>query len=261
MKTELSNPAFTFTEVSNYLKRGWHVLPLHSRGYAGKCDCGRSTCQSPAKHPLTPHGINDATSDIATVRDWIRQWPRANWGIATGSRSGLIVLDIDGPVGAASIARYKVPFSFYVTTSRGWHGYFRLPKTGNYPSLVQLLPGVDIRSEGGYIIAPPSTHISGTKYEVYCDHALALPPYWLLEIIARKNHRLPAARKEAFLQGERNSELFRRGCGFARNSGMNYRRLHAWLSATNKNRCRPPLEEKEVSTITLSILKTIRKDG
>lgn len=250
----------TLHHLYTYSARGWQLLPLCSP-HLGKCSCGNRDCPSPAKHPLTQHGANDSTSDLKTIQAWYRQWPSANWGIATGSKSGLLVLDVDGKDGNSSLARFKVPFSFYVTTCRGWHGYFHLPKAGRYPSLAQLLPGVDIRAEGGYVIAPPSVHISGTRYEVYCNEELASAPAWLIETIEKRRTTLPTARKEIFLPGERNTELFRRGCGFARSPGMNYRRLHAWISATNQNRCRPPLGGKEVSTITESILKSIRKDG
>src|SRR5262245_28545135 len=77
-----------------YAHRGWSVLPVHTVTN-GQCTCGNVTCASPGKHPRTAHGVKDATSDEATIRQWWSQWPKANIGIATGAISGLVVLDID----------------------------------------------------------------------------------------------------------------------------------------------------------------------
>ncbi len=77
-----------------YAHRSWSVLPLHSIN-ASRCSCGNLACQSSGKHPLTPHGVYDATTDESTIREWWSRWPDANVGIATGARSGLLVLDFD----------------------------------------------------------------------------------------------------------------------------------------------------------------------
>ena len=77
-----------------YAERGWHVIPVHSvKG--GGCSCGKADCPSPAKHPRTPHGLKDASLDIATIESWWSRWPDANIGIVTGAGSGIVVLDID----------------------------------------------------------------------------------------------------------------------------------------------------------------------
>src|SRR5262249_49968906 len=62
-----------------YAGRGWPVLPL----------------KPSRKDPLTPHGVRDATTDPAQIRQWWTKWPDANVGIATGKHSGLVVLDVD----------------------------------------------------------------------------------------------------------------------------------------------------------------------
>src|SRR5688572_22199372 len=82
----------------HYAERGWLILPLHSV-INGQCTCGNAECaQSAGKHPLAelvPHGLKEATTDASTVRRWFTQKPSANIGIATGTSSHLMVLDID----------------------------------------------------------------------------------------------------------------------------------------------------------------------
>ena len=75
-------------------RRGWHVLPLHW-ATDGRCSCGDLDCSSVGKHPLTSHGVYDATTDETTIRDWWDEYPEANIGIATRKVSGVIVLDVD----------------------------------------------------------------------------------------------------------------------------------------------------------------------
>jgi hypothetical protein len=77
-----------------YAARGWPMIPLHSPE-SGQCSCKYSTCNSPAKHPRTEHGLRDASTDRTVIERWFRMWPSSNIGLATGATSGIIVLDID----------------------------------------------------------------------------------------------------------------------------------------------------------------------
>jgi hypothetical protein len=126
---------------------GWHVLPLS----AGTKD-----------RPATRHGFKDATADTAEVVDLWTRMPNANVGIATGKVSGLVVIDVDPPHGpetirtlAASIG--ALPTTLVALTPRGAHAYFNYPSVEVRSSAGRLGPGVDVRAEGGYIVAPPST--------------------------------------------------------------------------------------------------------
>jgi hypothetical protein len=74
--------------------RGWAVFPLHWVE-DGNCSCPKLQCPKAGKHPLTKHGVTEATTDKAQIRAWWQQHPEANIGIATGAQSGLIVLDVD----------------------------------------------------------------------------------------------------------------------------------------------------------------------
>src|SRR5262249_33902025 len=78
----------------SYIERGWPVLPLHWPS-GGVCSCGQQDCSSVGKHPLTSHGVKDATTDRRVVRDWWNENPDANIGLRTGRSSGVLVLDVD----------------------------------------------------------------------------------------------------------------------------------------------------------------------
>ena len=78
-----------------YASFGWAVFPVHSIR-DGKCTCGNPRCSSPGKHPLTRHGFKDATTAPAVIAAWWRKYPWANIAVATGGKSGrLLVIDID----------------------------------------------------------------------------------------------------------------------------------------------------------------------
>jgi putative DNA primase/helicase len=78
-----------------YAARGYRVLPMHWVK-DGRCGCSkRSACDRPGKHPMTKHGVNDASMDRDQIRAWWKETPDANIGIATGSEAGILVLDID----------------------------------------------------------------------------------------------------------------------------------------------------------------------
>jgi hypothetical protein len=153
-----------------YAAKGWHVFPVHSISN-GKCTCGKQECEHAGKHPRTQHGLHDTTIDPETIkRWWAFAWPDANIGIATGEVSGIVVLDIDPRHGGdKSLAEIEERFGRLPNTLRsktgggGWHFFFRHP--GHYVKSITIMPGVDIKADGGYAVAPPSLHISGKSYE------------------------------------------------------------------------------------------------
>ena len=82
-----------------YSARGQPVLPLHWPEN-GVCSCGNPNCgRSSAKHPLTPNGLKDATTNPEQIRNWWTRWPDANIGIVTGKVSGIVVVDVDAGKG------------------------------------------------------------------------------------------------------------------------------------------------------------------
>src|SRR5262245_10913133 len=177
-----------------YARRGWAVLPIHTVTH-GQCSCGNTTCDSPAKHPRTAHGVHDATSDETSICRWWTRWPEANIGIATGAVSGLVALDVDtrhdGPESLQQLIQaHPTDFPETVRSLSGGGGSHLIFASPGQPisNKVGLMPGIDIRGDGGYIVAPPSLHASGNRYAWDpIDHpdamALAPMPDWLLALV------------------------------------------------------------------------------
>ena len=155
-----------------YAGRNWRVFPLHSV-QDGRCTCGHDCGKNAAKHPRVKGGFKAATTDARQIEEWFRKWPNANLGIATGAVSGLVVIDIDGADGLATlqalVAQHGVlPRTAIVKTARGWHLYFAMPATCT-PIPCSTGNCLDVRADGGYVVAPPSLHASGHVYQ-WCKH-------------------------------------------------------------------------------------------
>jgi hypothetical protein len=183
-----------------YAERGWHVLPCHHITATG-CSCRRTDCSSPGKHPRTASGFREATTSSGQVRQWWRRWPGANVGIRTGAQSRLVVLDVDPDHGGVEALRSLIaqhgrlrPGLRARTGSGGWHLYYAHPGESIPNSAGRLGPGLDVRGDGGYVIAPPSNHRSGGAY-IFNDEAATAPdmPDWLLHSVRRQ----PAPRRDA----------------------------------------------------------------
>jgi putative DNA primase/helicase len=158
-------------EALQYAARQWRVFPCHSV-QDGRCTCGRDCGKDAGKHPRVKGGFKVATTDGRQIEAWWRKWPDANIGIATGSVSGFMVIDIDGPNGLATlqalIAHHgALPRTAIVKTARGWHLYFKLPASDRTVPC-SAIDGLDVRADGGYVVAPPSRHASGHIYR-WCD--------------------------------------------------------------------------------------------
>jgi putative DNA primase/helicase len=185
-ETAAPNPCFAAALA--YAAQHWAVIPLFGV-VDGRCACGEADCHSPAKHPQTSRGLRDATCDKELLTEWWQRWPGANVGIVTGSVSGLVVLDVDGDTGAQSLRKLEqaegpLPQTLCATTGGGGrHLLFRHPGSKVPNSTGKLAPGLDVRGDGGYIVAPPSRHISGGAYQWLhpADQTpLAELPAWLL---------------------------------------------------------------------------------
>jgi hypothetical protein len=129
-------------------------------------------------------------ASIEEIETWLNQWPSANIGIVTGSISKLIVVDIDPRHGGTNelFKDYKTPCS--QTGGGGWHYYF----TSNsfITNRAGVLPGIDIRGEGGYVIAPPSLHTSGGSYKwlISPQNAPLLEfPHWIFQATEKKQDK------------------------------------------------------------------------
>lgn len=181
----------------SYARHAWAVFPLRPGG----------------KEPLTPHGFKDATTDEAAIREWWSRWPNANLGIATGSVSGLVVLDVDprhgGDESLRDLEAHHGPLPDTVTALTGGggeHRYFALPQGVTVRSRA-LAPGLELKAEGGYVVAPPSLHPSGRRYEWEVgrspDELAPAPlPRWLLELTYSEHGAERGRAYEPLLRGE-----------------------------------------------------------
>jgi len=239
-----------------YAQRGWRVVPLQSPAKGG-CSCGRADCASPAKHPRTSRGLKDGACDAQTIREWWKHWPAANIGITTGPESGIVILDVDGEPGLKSLREFeqrgwRVPDTPIVGTGKGSHIYFAWPAGRHIQnSVAKIGAGLDIRGEGGYVVAPPSMHISGTRYQWRdSGQELAACPEWLLSLtLGPKAAERPAqSAEQAIGKGGRTDHLTSLA-GSMNRRGMAPPAIEAALLAENAAKCEPPLPEAKVRRI------------
>ena len=170
-----------------YAQRGWSVLALYGVE-GGICQCGNPNCKSPGKHPVAHNGVKSATRDKRGINLTFK--PGNNVGIATGAPSGIWVLDIDGSAGEASLLALQekhgeLPATLEHRTGRGRHLIFDLGGEKIKNSVKRLGDGLDVRGDGGYIVAAPSLHVSGTAYRMGQGEPVEAPD-WLLDLVRRQ---------------------------------------------------------------------------
>ncbi len=135
-----------------YAEKGWQVFPL------------------PAKTKIPRVKWADVcTTERNMVAGWWDTDPDANIGIVTGSRSGIVVIDIDpGHGGYESLAELinqhgKLPDTPVARTGGGGeHLFFKHPNIEVRNSAGRIGPGIDVRGDGGYVVGAPSIHPNPT---------------------------------------------------------------------------------------------------
>lgn len=148
-----------------------YVIPLYGI-IDGKCSCGNMDCRSPGKHPAINDWRKQASIDPSIIGGWFRKWPNANVGVVTG-KLGFYVLDIDPRHGGnESLVKLQeqygtLPSPQVKTGGGGFHIYMVHQQEGEIRNKVNLddFSGIDLRGDGGYVVAPPSLHISGGRYD------------------------------------------------------------------------------------------------
>ena len=148
---------------------------------------------------VCPNGFKDATNDLTKVKSAWKQLPNLNIGIVTGKENGIVVVDIDGDVGKETWRNlirqheYKSK-TLKIATGKGCHLYFKYPSALSViKNRVRFVEGIDVRADGGYIVAAPSVHPSGRKYQVSRPinfSELEELPDWLLKLILGNNSAL-----------------------------------------------------------------------
>lgn len=234
---------------------GWKVFP----------------CIAGEKIPATAHGFKDAVSDPELVDGLFSD--EHNVGIATGD--GLFVLDVDRkpgrPDGAESLRllmeRHEpLPVTAKsLTPNNGQHYYFRAPRPVPC-STSKIGPSLDIKCDGGYVIAPPSV-ADGAAYRwapgcSVDEVGIAQAPEWLLELAGKREEKKPAAAHEPgrVVEGARNEYLTSQA-GSMRHRGMSLPAIKAGLHAENMAVCKPPLPADEVDKIAEGIMRYAPADA
>ena len=231
-----------------YASWGWPVLPIVPNG----------------KLPATAHGVHDATTDPEQIRRWFDGRDDLNIGIAAGSRSGLVVFDIDPRNGGDdSFAEWTAKHgeleagALQLTAGGGQH--FLAVHDASIRSC-KLVDGVDLLADGRYFLAYPST-IEGREYrwEVSSDPfdgmaPAGVPPEWLAAIgeLQRGKTKRALVAGASFITGNRNDGLAALA-GAMRHHGMTAPEIHAALAIVNEQRCEMPLPASEVRQIAESI--------
>lgn len=241
-----------------YASMGWHVVPISNRGNK--------------KIPLIKQWETKATTNPAIIDSWWNAWSEANVGIATGKISGLVVIDIDAKRNGEDALRDlqdqygKLPGTVEsVTGGGGRHLLYRYPAQYSIRNSASKLGiGLDIRGDGGQIVAPPSVHASGIAYMWEAssnpeDTSLAELPEWVCKLIAdapaatgQPNRAAAPQAGQAVTAGKRNTTLAALA-GVMRRRAMSPDAIEAALLAENRVRCVPPLGDDEVRVIAHSV--------
>lgn len=178
-----------------YAAQNWPVFPCHP-----------ATKQPLVKGEVAGEGgLKLATTDPERIRAWWKQWPNAMIGLPTGRAIGAFVVDVDagedketGEIFEAAALQMnldsaiggQLPPTRFATTPRGGvHLYFRMPvedPIGNRTNLLGKGSRIDIRGDGGYVIAPPSVRKDGVAYAWGSDDLVATPPPALIDLILRR---------------------------------------------------------------------------
>src|SRR5438270_642967 len=192
------------------------------------------------------------------ITEWRSAFPGCNWGLLTGRPSGVVVLDVDvRHRGMDALRERTIPVTRTVLTwSGGWHYYFTYPGPG-CRTIPAILPGCDLKGDGGYVLVPPS-QVSGVPYELAVDAPVAAMPTWLWRLIPRVNGPVSGRPQSEFVmllrgvdEGERNGACVKLA-GWLIAHGLSADATHELLIGWN-GRNRPPLRQDEIGQCVASI--------
>lgn len=257
-----------------YAAAGIPVMPLHWLKQDGTCSCRLGDmCQAKGKHPRIKNWCEEATTDPAKIKEWWDKTPSANIGIPMGERSGLVALDVDTRHhGEESLAILMdendiLPTTITATTGGGGKHYvFKYTEELALKNVVGFREGLDVRTQGGMIVAEPSLHHSGRTYQwdegkSPFDIAAADMPAWLVAEIRKVGTKITTKKKAAdnaprkkIAEGGRNNHLTSLA-GALRRKGLGEDAIVATLRAENADRLDPPLDDETVVAIAKSITR------
>jgi len=229
----------------SYLESGFSIIPV-----------------SKDKKPLLSwKKYQETRASVEEINKWCSSDKLTGFGIVTGKISGIIVLDIDE---GADYKELDLPKTVSVKTGGGGlHFYFKYPTSCDIGNFSGFRHKMDIRGEGGYVIAPPALHPSGNRYEWLndLDTPIAGIPEWLMSELSKE--------KVSLSDWVGNPEVLRGVPKSMRNESaakivgkllshipQEEWQTTAWEFLTGWNlKNTPPLEEKELRTVFESITK------
>lgn len=241
-----------------YAKLGLAVFPLKPR----------------SKKPATKNGFKAATMNLEQIAEWWDQHPDSNVGIATGKVSGgLVVIDLDidedrGKNGYEVLKEWQrehgvLPETAMVITGRGgYHYYYR--DAAHWGNRAGLYEGVDIRADGGYVVAPPSVHENGRRYEWEQDpstYGITAANQTVFDFLMPVPNELG---KESFQmpdtipEGQRTDTLVKLVCS-QQAKGLSDEAIRAAVRAENEARCVPPLTDEELEKTVFPAIRRYQK--
>lgn len=254
----------------NYTAREWTVVPV----CPSLNGCGSPHCDDKlrGKHPLINNFTRLTRISPATIDKWFTR-PDVGVGIVTSRWTGLMVVDLDGKDGEDSLKKLEqqhgpLPDTLTATTGReggGRHIYFKRPDV-KVASPRGIVPGIDIRADGSFVVAPPSIHRSGAQYRWVDDSVdVADAPLWLIQLANGSKTKQTSAKLPAvapaqnapadglmLCKGQRNDWLFKRGCSL-RGQGHQHPEIETALVDLNVRYCDPPLPATKVQQIAESV--------
>ena len=233
-----------------YARRGWHVIPVG----AGP----------DRKLPFIKNWTHEASVDEGQIASWWQQYRNANIGIVTGPKSGFWVVDVDMKNGIdgwkSLLAQFGDELDFDIksylvakTATGGYHFLFRWDPTLPVRNGQAVLPGVDIRGDGGQIVVAPSFRLVNGQLIRYRWLAPKLPlspiTPWARALVASSagSEAGPkavdiAAVMSGLKEGSRDTELWRYACHLA------HRQVPMWLALSfmtvAAERCLPPFDPR-----------------
>jgi len=227
--------------AQKYIKAGFSIVPINQGEKKPCIEWKEYQTRYPTQEEVDRWFVND----------------KINFGIVTGKISGITVVDIDVKSGGLeTLEKLGLPPTWIVKTGGGgWHYYYKYcAETGQTAGIYQ---GVDIRNDGGQVVAPPSLHTSGNRYEwVLKEGELADFPKHLFQIEKVKNTDWSSLIQNGAKQGTRNqqaSKLFGKLMNFFQPTEWETIVWEIAKKWNNKNE--PPLTDNELRSVYKSIAK------
>ena len=253
-------------DALTYLDLGWCVYPAHWVDLDQMlCTCGKLDCPCPGKHPIG--GWAEFRNRLPTkyeVQSWFTAM-QCNIGMVTGRISDVVVVDVDGAEGRETLATLNLEPTLTARTGGGGsHHFYSIANRASFCSAVRILPGIDIRGDGGYVVLPPSLHKSGKRYKWEDIRPMAPfdPTQFVREGSSRPGYTENTAMwfdelLDGVSEGSRNISAAKLA-GRYFNLGLTHKEVTLMLSAWN-TRNYPPLDTSELR-ITIAYIGAKHRD-